>query len=416
MSLHQRALTLDATDPLAPLRAEFLFPRAPDGSDALYFAGNSLGLQPRRAREYVLAELDDWARLGVEGHVHGRHPWLPYHELVTEPMARLVGALPSEVVVMNTLTVNLHLLLVSFYRPTRERYRIVIEGGAFPSDRYAVASQARLHGFDPHDAIVTLEPRPGEDLLRTEDIVSSLERLGSSVAVVLLGQVSYLTGQAYDVPAIGAAARSIGARFGLDLAHGAGNLRLSLHDDDVDFACWCSYKYLNSGPGSLGGAFVHARHLGDPSMPRLEGWWGHDKATRFQMPRTFVPIPTAEAWQLSNPPILPLAALRASLELFDRAGPLALRQKSVALTALLEEVLAPHAARAQVLTPRERDARGCQLSMRVTSGARAVVERLGARGVIADAREPDVVRLAPVPLYTRFADLTALGDVLSHVL
>lgn len=410
-----KARDLDARDPLAPFRDEFLIPPAPDGQPSIYLCGNSLGLQPRRAREHIQAELEDWARFGVEGHFHARHPWLPYHEFVTEPLARLVGAKPIEVVAMNSLTVNVHLLMVSFYRPTRERFKIVIEAGAFPSDQYAVASQARFHGFDPAQAVLELKPRPGEVTLRTEDIEETIRREGASIALVMLGGVNYLTGQAFDLERISRAARQAGAVMGVDLAHAAGNLELRLHDWGVDFAAWCSYKYVNSGPGAIAGAFVHERHAQDRSLPRFEGWWGHDKKTRFRMGPTFEPIPGVEAWQLSNPPIFQLAALRASLELFDRAGIAALRRKSVALTGFLEECLGTlPAGQVEILTPRDPQARGCQLSLRFPGQGRELLRRLIAGGVVCDFREPDVIRVAPTPLYNRFEDAYRFAEALKQ--
>ncbi len=404
----------DESDALARFRGEFLFPEAPGGEAALYFAGNSLGLQPKRAREYVLAELDDWARLGVEGHFAARHPWLPYHENLTAAAARLVGARPLEVVVMNTLTVNLHLMMISFYRPTAARYRILIEAGAFPSDRYAVDSQARLHGFDPSVAIVELAPRAGEETLRDDDILAAIAREGGALALVMLGNVNYLTGQAFDMAAITRAAHAVGARAGFDLAHGAGNLEVALHESGADFAVWCSYKYLNGGPGTLGGCFVHERHARDASLPRLQGWWGHDKATRFKMGPRFDAIEGAEGWQLSNPPILQLAALRASFDLFDAATMPALRAKSLALTGYLERLLdAWLKDEIEIVTPREPARRGAQLSLRVLrGGSRALVARLAERGVICDHREPDILRVAPAPLYTRFDDVRRLCEIL----
>lgn len=408
------ARAMDARDPLAAFRGEFLVPPSPAGGDAVYLAGNSLGLQPRAARRYVEEELDDWARLGVEGHLHARHPWLPYHENLTAPLARLVGAEPGEVVAMNTLTVNLHLMMVSFYRPTKERFRILVEAGAFPSDQYAVASQARFHGFDPREAIVELRPRPGEDTLRHEDILAAIEREGDSVALVLLGDVNYLTGQAFDVPAITRAAHAKGCVVGWDFAHGAGNLALQLHAWDVDFAVWCSYKYLNGGPGTLAGCFVHERHANDDSLPRFAGWWGHDKARRFEMRPEFAPIAGAEGWQLSNPPILQLAALRASLELFDRATMPAIRAKGDLLTGYLLFLLDRLGGGAvKVTTPRDPRERGCQLSLRV-AGGQALVRRLAAAGVVCDFREPDILRVAPAPLYNRYEDAHAFASLLAE--
>src|SRR3954468_6034260 len=379
----------DDADPLAALRGEFLFPE----SGPLYFAGHSLGLQPRRAREYVLAELDDWARLGVEGHFAARHPWVGYHELLTASTARLVGALPHEVVVMNTLSVNLHLMLVSFYRPRAGRDRLLIERGAFPSDRYAVASQARFHGVP--DAVLESDD-PLRDLRERDDI-----------ALALIGDVNYMTGRAYDVRALVEAAHGHGIPIGFDLAHGAGNLALALHDDGPDFAVWCNYKYLNAGPGGLGGVFVHERHA-DAALPRFEGWWGHDKAKRFEMGARFSPIRGAEAWQLSNPPILQLAALRASMELFDRAGMRAVREKGDRLTAYLEWLL--RAREVEVLTPRER---GSMLTVRFRRPG--MVAELRERGAAVDLRPPDIVRIAPASLYNSFQDVQQLGALIAEL-
>jgi kynureninase len=410
------AQRMDAEDPLRSFREEFLFPRRKDGEPALYLVGNSLGLQPRKARQYVMEELEDWERLGVEGHFHARHPWLPYHETLTEQTARLVGALPIEVVVMNTLTVNLHLMLVSFYQPTRERFKILVEGGAFPSDQYAVASQTRFHGFDPAVAVMRLEPRAGEATLRQEDILETIERHGDEIALVMLGNVNYLTGQAFDMAAITRAAHARGCRVGFDLAHGAGNLRLSLHDDGPDFAVWCSYKYLNGGPGTLAGAFVHERHAHEASLPRFAGWWGHDKATRFRMGPDFVPLPGAEGWQLSNPPILQLAALRASMELFDRATMPALRAKGDLLTGYLEFLLdrLPEGT-VSIVTPRDVKARGSQLSLRFKRDPRRLLAHLAEAGAFCDFREPDVIRAAPAPLYCTFLDVYRFVRILeSH--
>jgi len=381
----------DAADPLARFRGEFLFPQGVD----LYFAGHSLGLQPRRAREYVVAELDSWARYGVDGHFEGPHPWMPYHEALAAPTARLVGALPHEVVVMNTLTVNLHLLLVSFYRPTRERFRIVVEEGAFPSDRYAVASHARWHGFS--GAVVEV-PRGADPV----------QHLDGSVALVLLGSPNFLTGEAFDLRAVTAAAHAQGCVAGFDLAHGAGNLQVELHDAGADFAVWCNYKYLNAGPGGLGGAFVHERHAA-ADLPRFAGWWGHDKQSRFAMPGDFQAIRGAEGWQVSNPPILQLAALRASMELFDAATIAALRAKSVRLTGYLEWLLRD---RCELLTPRDPERRGAMLTLRVAGDAARLVQRLRARGAICDARPPDILRVAPAPLYCGFADVQRLSQLM----
>jgi kynureninase len=400
------ARSLDEKDELAEYRKQYLIPKTKDGKEWIYMAGNSLGLQPVRVREYIGEELDDWAKHGVEGHWDARHPWLPYHENLTEMAARLVGGKPIEVVIMNTLTVNLHLMMVSFYRPTKERYKIIIEADAFPSDRYAVDSQAKFHGFDPSTAVVALKPREGEYTLRPEDIFQAIEREGQSLALVMLGNVNYLTGQAFDMKTIAAKAHSVGALAGFNLAHGAGNLLLKLHDDDVDFAMWCSYKYLNSGPGSLAGCFVHERHSKDSSLPRFAGWWGHNKKTRFQMGPTFDPIPGAEGWQLSNPPIFQLAALRASMELFDKAGMANLRRKGDLLTAYLEFLLTDIGGDFfRVITPSDPKQRGSQLSIKLKSQPKDFVKSLGEKGVICDFREPDIMRAAPTPMYNTFEDV-----------
>jgi kynureninase len=414
----EHARDLDARDPLPTLRARFHLPPHGDGEVA-YFAGNSLGLQPRIIRERLAEELDDWARLGVEGHLEARRPWLPYHELLREPAARLVGALPREVVVMNSLTVNLHLMMVSFYRPTAQRYRILIEDSAFPSDSYAVRSQASFHGYDPDDAVLRLRPRDGEAALRSEDVVDFLSREGDSVALVLLGGVNYYSGEFLDIAAITRAGQAAGAVVGWDLAHAAGNVELNLHDWGVDWAAWCSYKYLNAGPGSLAGAFVHERHLADRTLPRFAGWWSTDPATRFRMGPTVDPVDSADAWQLSNPPILAMAPVLASLEMFDEVGIGALRAKSVRLTGYLEQLLDHAPGSFELITPRDPQRRGAQLSVRLRGvDAGEVSARLRSEhGVIADARQPDVIRLAPAPMYCTFEDCwraaTALGAVLA---
>ncbi|MET7963147.1 kynureninase [Micromonospora zamorensis] len=404
----REAHRLDEADP--GHRHLFHVPPA-DGGDhpeSAYLAGNSLGLQPRATRDELLADLDAWARLGVEGHVEAARAWLPYHELLTAPAARLVGARPAETVVMNSLTVNLHLLMVSFYRPAGVRTRIVIEDAAFPSDSYAVRSQARFHGLDPDDTVVRLRPRDGEDALRTEDVTAYLAAEGDRVALVLLGGVNYLTGELLDIPAITAAGRAAGAVVGWDLAHAVGNVPLALHDWDVDFAAWCSYKYLNAGPGALAGVFVHERHLGDETLPRFEGWWSTAAATRFEMTPVSRPPATVEAWQISNPPIFAMGPVRTSLEVFDAVGMPTLRARSQRLTgwleSLLDEVVVDRPL--SVVTPRDPARRGCQLSVRIGAGSAAeLTKRLRhEHGVIADAREPDVIRFAPVPLYSTYHD------------
>lgn len=403
-------------DDLAHFRQQFIFPKH-EGKNALYFCGNSLGLQPQSTREAVLAELDQWAKYGVEGHFKGDLPWMYYHKFLTEPSARLVGALPHEVVVMNTLTTNLHLLMVSFYRPNATRYKIVMEAGAFPSDQYAMESQVRWHGFEPDDAIIEIAPRDGEFNLRTEDILRVIEEQGDQTALVMFSGVNYYTGQFFDLEAITQAAHRVGAYAGFDLAHTAGNLPLSLHDWGADFAVWCSYKYLNSGPGGPSGVFVHERHANAPTLPRFAGWWGHDEAERFQMKKGFKPMYGAAGWQLSNAQILSFAAHLASLKIFDAAGMEPLRQKSLKLTAYLAFLLEQantQGAGFQMITPREPDARGCQLSLLTGADGRDLFDYLTAQGVIADWREPNVIRFAPTPLYNSFEDVWQLCRLISR--
>lgn len=410
MSTYQATLDfarqMDQEDPLAGFRDRFHIPPAKDGTPSIYFCGNSLGLQPKSTREYINAELDDWAKLGVDGHTHARHPWMPYHEFLTEKMARVVGAKPEEVVVMNSLTVNLHLMMVSFYLPTSTRRKIVIEYSPFPSDRYAAASQLRYHGFDPKDTLIELKPREGSDQIHFEDLKELMDRDSNNIALLLIGGVNYYTGQSYDIKRISELGHSYGCMVGFDLAHAAGNLKLNLHEDGPDFAAWCSYKYLNSGPGSLSGIFVHERHANNLRLPRFSGWWGHDKATRFQMPDEFNPMTGAEGWQLSNPPILPMAAMRASLDIFDEAGMDRLVEKTQKLTGYLEWLLEElQDDRISLITPRDPAKRGCQLSIRVRGGYKSIFDRLTKMGVVADWREPDVIRVAPVPLYNNFEDV-----------
>jgi kynureninase len=422
--LRQHWAYLDDRDDLNHFRERFHIPKASDGHNAIYFTGNSLGLQPKTARGYVEQELDDWARLAVEGHIHAKNPWLPYHEFVTEPLARVVGAKPLEVVAMNSLTVNLHLLMVSFYQPTSERYKIAIEKGAFPSDQYAVESQLRFHEFgvpplggEPAKAgtpnLIELTPREGESTLRTEDILETIEREGDQIALILLGGVNYYTGQAFDMKAITEAGHAHGCVVGFDCAHAAGNLELKLHDWDVDFAAWCSYKYLNAGPGGIAGIFVHERHAHAFDLPRFAGWWGHDKETRFLMGPKFKPLAGAEGWQISNPPIFQLAALRASLEIFDEATMPALRAKSEKLTSYLEYLLNQiNDERISVITPSDPNQRGCQLSIRVKNADKSLFESITEQGVFADWREPDVIRVAPVPLYNSYGDVFRFSEIL----
>ncbi|MBB5879737.1 kynureninase [Xanthomonas arboricola] len=406
------AVALDAADPLRQLRDDFIFPQHA-GQDQTYFVGNSLGLQPRAARAMVAEVLDQWGALAVEGHFTGPTQWLTYHQLVRDGLARVVGALPGEVVAMNTLSVNLHLMMASFYRPTPERGAILIEAGAFPSDRHAVESQLRLHGLDPATQLIEVQADQPNGTLSMAAIADAIARHGPRLALVLWPGIQYRTGQAFDLGEIVRLARAQGAAVGFDLAHAVGNIALTLHDDGVDFAVWCHYKYLNAGPGAVGGCFVHERHA-NSDLPRMAGWWGHEQQTRFRMDPQFVPSPGAEGWQLSNPPVLALAPLRASLELFDQAGMAALRAKSEHLTGHLEQLI--HARVPQVLqivTPAAPAQRGCQLSLRVAGGraqGRSLFESLQSVGVLGDWREPDVIRIAPVPLYNRFCDLHQLVE------
>ncbi len=418
-STRDYARALDAADPLRRFREAFHLPRHADGEPVVYLTGNSLGLQPKSAAAAVQAELAHWAEHGVEGHFRDPSRWVDYHRFLTAPLARLVGAELTEVVAMNTLTVNLHLLLISFYRPTATRYKLLLEGGAFPSDQYAAESQVRLHGFDPADAIVELLPRPGEATLRPADIEATIRAHGDSLATILLGGVNYYTGQLFDMAAITRIGHEVGAVVGFDLAHAAGNVPLALHAWDVDFACWCSYKYLNSGPGGVSGVFVHARHAQAPDLPRLAGWWGHDASVRFQMQPGFQPMPGAEGWQLSNAQILPLALHRAALDVVEEAGGMtALRAKSLQLTGYLEALLRGLNLPTEVLdiiTPADPAQRGAQLSLLIRRNGRALFDALTQEGVVADWREPDVIRIAPVPLYNSFEDVWRFVDVLRRV-
>ncbi len=410
----ETARALDQQDPLRAYRDRFHLPLRPNGEPHIYLCGNSLGLQPKSVRTYVEQELKDWELLGVEGHVHARNPWMPYHEFLADSTARLVGALPHEVVVMNSLTVNLHLLMVSFYRPTSERFKIVIEGDAFPSDKYAVKSQLRFHGFDPETALIELRSGTDDPVVPTQEILDLIEEEGDQIALIMLGGVNYYTGQAFDMEAITRAGHAKGCVVGFDLAHAAGNLHLKLHDWGPDFAAWCSYKYLNSGPGGLSGVFIHERHA-QADLPRFEGWWGHNKANRFQMPDDFEPIHGAETWQLSNPPILPLASLRASMEIFDEVGMAALRAKSEQLTGFLEQLF--HArntsGNVRIITPTDPAQRGCQLSFQTKENGKAIFDRITEAGVICDWREPDVIRIAPVPLYNTFEEVFRFVELLT---
>ncbi len=404
---------LDSNDPLKLYRDKFFIPKTANGKDVIYFAGNSLGLEPKTVRGYVEQELLDWENMGVEGHNHAKNPWLPYHEFLTKQTAALVGALPEEVVNMNSLSVNLHLMMVSFYRPTPQRNKILIEANAFPSDHYAVQSQIKYHGYDPASSLVEMKPREGEYTIRTEDILECIEKEGDSIALIMFAGVNYYTGQAFEFEKITSAGHKKGCTVGFDHAHGAGNLLLKLHDWNVDFAVWCSYKYLNGGPGAIAGAFVHKKHLLDMTIPKFWGWWGQDKATRFLMHHNFQPIPTVESWQLSNPPILQLAALRASLDIFHEVGIEALRHKSEMLTGYMEYLINENNnGNIEIITPKNINERGCQLSLRAKSGGKKLHQSLNESGVICDWREPDVIRAAPVPLYNTFIDVWNFVDLL----
>lgn len=415
------AKNMDQHDPLKKFRERFYIPLM-NGNEVIYFTGNSLGLQPKSTQEYVLRELEDWATFGVEGHFHARNPWYNYKDLLTASVARLLGANEKEVVVMNSLTVNLHLLLVSFYRPSKNRYKIICEYDAFPSDLYALQSQAAFHGFLPDDAIVYLKPREHEHTLRTEDILKAIADAGDSLATVMLGAVNYYTGQYFELEKICEAAHQVGATCGYNLAHAAGNVLMKLHDWHVDFACFCSYKYLNSGPGGVSGIFVHEKHLGK-NLPQFAGWWGNDPATRFQIPRTFEPVHSAAAWALSNDPVLSMAALKASLDVIDEAGMENLRKKSELLTGYLEQIIHQiksgigiSNAEISIITPRETERRGCQLSLMFSTNGKNVFRKLTQLGVIADWREPDVIRVAPVPLYNSFEDVYKFGEHLKEIM
>lgn len=408
---HAWATAQDAADPLRHFRDEFHIPPHA-GGDSLYFCGNSLGLQPRGVRAALEAELDDWAGLAVEAHFRGRSPWMHYHEYVRDAMAEVVGAKPLEVVAMNSLGANLHLLMVSFYRPTAERPAILMEAGAFPTDRYALESQVRFHGFDPATDLIEMKADGAGGILTMDAIEAAIAEHGHRVALILLPGIQYRTGQVFDLDRIVALGHAAGCMVGFDLAHAAGNLPLTLHDTGADFAVWCTYKYLNAGPGAVAGAFVHERHAHD-DVPRFAGWWGHDKGTRFQMGPQFVPTPGADGWQLSNPPILALAPLRASLDVFSRAGMPRLVEKSRRLTAYLDWLIRTRLDDTlDIVTPNDPAQRGAQLSIRVRAGrdaGRALFEYLEKHGVIGDWREPDVIRLSPTPLYNRYSD--CLGAV-----
>ncbi|WP_117883546.1 kynureninase [Aureibaculum luteum] len=411
------AKTQDQSDDLSAYRNQFHIPKDTNGNDLIYFTGNSLGLQPKSTMSYVEEELKAWAELGVEGHTEGKHPWLHYHEFLTENMANIVGAKPIEVIVMNTLTANLHFMMVSFYKPTKTKYKIVIEADAFPSDKFAVESQLRHHGFDEKDGIILWKPRKGNELARYEDLEAIFDLYGDEIALTLIGGVNYYTGQYFDLKRITSLAHFHDSMVGFDCAHGAGNVKLNLHDSGADFAVWCTYKYLNSGPGSLAGCFVHERHANDRELNRFTGWWSHNKETRFNMRDEFDQLPGAEGWQLSNPPILSMAAIRASLDMFAEVGMDRLVEKSKKLTGyfefLIEQLNNPNI---KIITPKDPYERGCQLSIQVLNVDKKLHHKLTESGVVSDWREPDVIRCAPVPLYNTYLDVYTMVEKLKEIL
>lgn len=410
------AAQMDAADELQHFRPQFHIPQH-EKRDTIYFTGNSLGLQPKTTAAYLQQELNDWAGLGVEGHFAAKHPWMPYHEMFAQQLAAMCGALPHEVVAMNQLTVNLHLLMVSFYRPTAKRFKIICEAKAFPSDQYALESQVRYHGFDPEIAIIEVHPQPGEHCLRTEDILQVMDEHSDQLCLLLFGGVNYYTGQLFDIPTLTNAAQACGAIAGFDLAHAAGNVRLQLHDWNVDFACWCSYKYLNSGPGGVSGVYIHERHTGNDSIPRFAGWWGYEKQSRFKMEKGFKPIPSAEGWQLSNAPVLSMAAHKASLDIFEAAGWERLFEKAEKLSSFLHFILNDiNNGFFEIITPSDTASRGCQVSLLMKQNGKQIFDGLTQAGVIADWREPDVIRIAPVPLYNSFTDVWQFGALLKKMI
>jgi kynureninase len=410
------AQELDAKDELNDLRNDFYIPQV-NGKDSIYYTGNSLGLQPKAAKDYIQQELDDWAQYGVEGHFEARKPWLAYHEMFATPIAKIVGAKPDEVVVMNNLTVNLNLLMVSFYRPTTKRFKIICEAKAFPSDQYALEMQVKHHGLNPDDTIIEIAPREGEHTINHDDIITAINEAGDELALIMIGGVNYYTGQVFDMEAITEAAHKVGAYAGFDLAHGAGNIDLELHHWNVDFACWCSYKYMNSGPGGVSGVYINETHCKNTDLPRFAGWWGHDKSSRFLMEKGFQPMPTAEAWQMSNAPVITMAVHKASIDIFDKVGMKALRNKSKLLTDHLEYIINEISANStetkfEIITPKAHKERGCQLSIHVHGQGKVLFDKLTKQGVIADWREPNVIRIAPVPLYNSFEDAFLFGQAL----
>ncbi|WP_111682492.1 kynureninase [Winogradskyella tangerina] len=411
------AKQLDAADDLSHYRKQFHIPTDTNGKELIYLCGNSLGLQPKSTKAYLDQELEDWANLGVEGHTHAQNPWMPYHEFLTEATAKIVGAKPIEVVTMNSLTANLHFMMASFYKPTKERYKILIESDAFPSDKYAVESQLRHHGYDDKEGLILWKPRPNEELLRYEDLEDILKAHGQEIALIMIGGVNYYTGQFFDFKRISTLGHQYGCKVGFDCAHGAGNVDLDLHNSGADFAIWCTYKYLNSGPGNLSGCFVHERHAYDKNLNRFTGWWSHNKDTRFNMRQEFDVLPGAEGWQMSNPPILAMAAIRASLDIFNEVGMEKLIAKSKKLTGYFEFLLKQLGEDVvRIITPQNPDERGCQLSIQVLDADKTVFNKLTDTGVISDWREPDVIRCAPVPLYNSFEDVYHMVEKLKMIL
>jgi kynureninase len=407
----------DQLDELSNYRNQFHIPKDKNGNELIYFTGNSLGLQPKSTKSYINQELEDWANFGVKGHTEAKNPWLPYHEFLTESMANLVGAKPIEVVTMNTLTANLHFMMVSFYQPTKTRYKIVIESDAFPSDKYAVESQLRHHGFDDKEGLILWKPRKNEELLHFEDLEAILESQGEEIALLMIGVVNYYTGQYFDLKRITELGHIHGCVVGFDCAHGAGNVELSLHDSGADFAVWCTYKYLNSGPGSSAGCFVHERHAYNKNLNRFTGWWSHNKETRFNMRHEFDVLSGAEGWQLSNPPILSMAAIKASLDIFNEVGIKKLVEKSRKLTGYFEFLInGLNNKDIKIITPTNPEERGCQLSIKVNNADKGLHDKLTKAGVMSDWREPDVIRCAPVPLYNSFKDVYNMVEKLKGIL
>ena len=413
------ARKLDENDELSSYRDQFYIPNF-SGEQSIYFTGNSLGLQPKKVQSYIQKELEDWSKFGVEGHEKAANPWISYHEIFTDYIKKLVGAKSNEVVVTHSLTTNLHLLLISFYRPTKKRFKILCEKKAFPSDQYALESQVNLHQLKAEDCIIEIGPRDSEETIRNEDIVQKIEEIGEELALIMIGGVNYYSGQVFDMKKITKAGHNVGAVVGFDLAHGVGNIPVELNNWGVDFAAWCSYKYLNSGPGGVSGIYINEKHVENPNVLRLAGWWGHNKENRFQMPDKFDPIPSAESWQLSNAPILAMAAHKASLDLFTEVGMKKLRNKSILLTQYMEFVIhyinENYKSKLEIITPKNINERGCQLSIIAHGFGKELFEKLSENHIVVDWREPNVIRAAPVPFYNSFEDVFKFGEVLKNIL